>query len=256
MKKFVSLVLAIAMVLTLTVAAAAATIVPSVELAGYPEPVIVDGGDGVFYFGEYIVDGDTMPIPVGDLVLSDLAGNRSIPQADLDNIPGANEILAAADAKLKASYQEIKGAATLRDVISALPAAANTTYTVTDLFDLSPVGEAVATAEAMFQEGNQLRVSLKQNINNASTFYLATKCGETWKVLDSSKYTISGGIITITFDELCPIAFIQSATTGTGGNVVTSPDTSANRIGGVAAALCLTGALGCFVMGARKKNED
>ncbi len=191
MKKFILAVAAVALSVCLCVSVFAENFVPSVEYIELPEVI------SAFY-----VKGDVSN--TAEVVLSSLS-KKSVPARNTlnDEILGEVE---AGDEKLAAAYNEIFEAPSLFSVFGTDVLSTKYSYVVSNLFDMYAVG-----SDAAFENGKDLVVKLDLKLPEDAKVNIATLCEDEWVVLPEEQVVNNeDGTVTITFEELCPIAVIRN----------------------------------------------
>lgn len=195
MKKVLLTIAALMLAISLSVTAFADNFVPSVERVALP------GIDEVYYE----LDGVKENVPLIDYVISSLEKISKPDRSTLDE-----ELLAEvlkADIKLADAYEEILDAPSLFAVFGTDVLSEDYSYVISHLFDLT-----VRNCAKEFEKGKVLVVKFDDiDIPTDEIFYVATMCEDEWVILDDDQVVNNGdGTITVTFEELCPIAVIRN----------------------------------------------
>lgn len=222
MKKLLSLVIAIVLMLTVTVSATAADFVESITNKGAPELVVVDYVDGKPVVG-HVVDADGNELSTE---LIECLNITSIAEAETDP-----DITDEAKETLLAAYEELKNSgANLSDICPDLDTVVKEKWdknktandlVVKDLFDISDLCDDINTY--LPQHGATLDLTFDLGIGAGIFVAAMVYVDGKWEpVVDAINN--GDGTVTVSFDKLCPVAFLVP---GSGANLsVVSPTTS------------------------------
>lgn len=213
MKKTFVCRLALAMVVIMcfaAVSAVAADFAPSIEAAPVPEvvaPSTDKAGVGAVING---ADNQTEDIALTEMLI--VSYNEAKEQ--LDN-PACEAFVAAYDALKKDGVK-----ATIAN-IDAFAAESlnieNPTYFVSNVFELN-LGEHTAKLEG--DATVTVRFDNSQIKAKSGELVVAHMVGDTWKIVAKDNVKVTDDTIEVTFDELCPVAFINV----TAGEAGQTPD--------------------------------
>ena len=207
MKKVLLTIATLMLVVALSVTAFADNFVPSVERVALPEVIEA-------YFDN---SGVKEVVAESDFILSSLEKTSSPDRSTLDA-----DLLAEveeADVKLADAYEEILDAPSLFAVFGTDVLSEDYSYVISHLFDLT-----VRNSAKEFEAGKVLVVEFDIDMPEDAIFHVATLCEDEWVILDDDQVVNNGdGTVTVTFEELCPIAVIRN--TGD-ADEVKSPQTS------------------------------
>ncbi len=221
MKRILTLVMAVVLMLTLTLSATAAEFVESITNKGAPELVVVDYVDGKPVVGHVVdADGNELSTEFIDcLVVTSVAEAEDDPDIPDD----AKETL------LKV-YEELNSGVDLSDVCPELDTIVKEKWdknktandlVVKDLFDITDLCDDIDTY--LPQHGATLDLTFDLGIA-AGTFIAAMIYVDgKWEPVVNT-INNGDGTVTVSFDKLCPVAFMVP---GSGANLsVVSPTTN------------------------------
>lgn len=231
MKKIVSSLIVCAM-LAVSVCSVNATVVSSVEAKAAPTISTVTTSTGV-------------AIDVADIEITALADSSTL---DADD-----------QVALDAAYEEIKDASSLVTLVPALAdvledGESADDLAVRDLFYLDVPTEVYDVLDA----GGTVTLSFAVTADAGETFYVMANCDGEWVPVSSEDVTLSadGSTLTVTFSELCPIAFVSNtvAADDSSSDSVDTGDNTNVAMYGIIAAGCAAVAVALVVT--RKKEVE
>lgn len=222
MKKTFVCRLALAMVVIMcfaAVSAVAADFAPSIEAAPVPEVVAPSedkAGVGAVITG---ADNTTEDVALADMLIVSYneAKNQIADAATSDEDKAACEAFVAAYDALKKDGVKAT-VANIDAFVAENLNVENPTYFVSNVFELN-IGEHDAKLEG--------DATVTVRFDNATIkaksgeLVVAHMVGDTWKIVANNDVKVTDDIIEVTFDELCPVAFINVAA----GEAPQTPDT-------------------------------
>ena len=239
MKKNVLLVLTIALVLAMGVVAVCADeFVPSIEVKEAPDVVapadVSEGVVAVIYSGDADVE-----VAEGELVITSLSSAK---EKD-DEISKA----------LVEAYNDVKGVENVEDKVDGLEKAAkslgfeNASFSVANIFDVS-VGDK--HEGVLGEKDTYITVVFTNDIKaTQGTLAVAHMVDGKWVTVDAENVKVTEETITVNFDDLCPVMFINLAE----GEPVT-PDAGNGWIVWVVVAVVIAAAAVVAVLFFKKKK--
>lgn len=233
MKRIATLVLAIVLMLTITMSATAAEFVPSITNKGAPDFVVIDKIDGKDLVG-FITDGDGNKLSDEFLDCFDITSlydalnnNPDIPDEIKEALKEAYEALNKSDSKISKVCPAIDEF--VKEFWGKDKSADD--LVVKDLFDIT---EKCDDAKTHLVNGSTIDLTfdlgIGKNVFVAGMVFVDGK----WQPVVNIKNN-GDGTITVTFDKLCPVAFLVPSTQLNSSTVspTTGDYTSAAIWGGV-----------------------
>ncbi len=211
MKKWLSILLAIVALfsLTLNVAATEVTFVDSIINKGAPDVIIEVNEEGDSVIGEIVnADGDVISEEEEEHIIitsvSDAETSTDIPEDAKELLQDLYEEFNEPGTKLSELFPELDEI--LPDDMDA------DDLVVRDLFDITAVCDDLKTE--LPKDGNTIDLSFKVSLGKEQPIYAMVYVDGKWTVVP--KIVNNGdGTVTVTFDQLGPVAFLVPAAGGT-----------------------------------------
>lgn len=223
MKRLLTLALAIVLMLTLTLSATAAEFVESVTNKGAPELVIIDYVDGKPVVG-FVTDADGNKLSTEFLdcliitSIAEAATDPDIPEDAKETLIKAYEELTEGGKKLSEVCPE------LEDIVKEKWGKDKSAddLVIKDFFDITDVCDDIETY--LPQHGATLELTFDLGIGNGVFITAMVYVDGKWQpVVDCVNN--GDGTVTVTFDKICPVAFLVP---GDGVNLSTVSPTTAD----------------------------
>lgn len=196
------LVLAMVSALAAPVYATGAIFVPSIEDKGAPELVPSVGDDDEVIYGEVIDEEDNVVKVVveEDMIIAPIFNAEILPEDEAEKLYEAYEVLSSAETD---TFEEVPG------LEEKAKEAFGEDITSEDLIirDLFGIAISEDLEEKLEPEGVTLTLTFKLNVAADTVVIVATKCDETWEIVDNVVNN-GDGTVSVTFERFCPIQFL------------------------------------------------
>lgn len=209
MKKLVSFVLVAVMLLSFSVSAMAAGFTPSVTNKGAPEIVFEIDSDGRKVLG-YIRDanGNIIATCYDDCIvitsIAEAENSTKITEEEKKILQDAYNELNKTDTKLSELCPDLNAIA--KDLIGNNATADN--FVIRDFFDLSPQCDDLKNH--LPKDGTTIDITFNCSISKDSDVMAMVYINGKWKPV-SKAVNNGNGTVTITFEEICPVAIMVPA---------------------------------------------